>query len=123
LPAPGFANQDEESETAMNRSIMVVAAAMALGLTAQASAAVDAAKANELAKAKNCYSCHAMDKKLVGPAYKDIAAKYKGNKEAQGTLAKKVIGGGSGVWGPIPMPPNPVKEDEAKLLVEWILSM
>ncbi|MGH8629221.1 MAG: c-type cytochrome [Burkholderiales bacterium] len=107
----------------MKRSIMVVAAAMALGLTAQVNAAVDAAKANELAKAKNCYSCHAMDKKLVGPAFKDIRAKYKGTKDAQATLTKKVIGGGGGVWGPIPMPPNPVKEDEAKLLVEWILSM
>ena len=102
---------------------MVVAAAMALGVAAQASAAVDAAKANEMAKAKNCYSCHSLDKKLVGPAFKDISAKYKGNKDAHATLAKKVIAGGGGVWGPIPMPPNPVKEDEAKMLVEWILSM
>jgi cytochrome c len=61
--------------------------------------------------------------KLVGPGYKDVAAKYKGNKEATAMLVKKVIGGGSGVWGPIPMPPNPVKEDEAKLLVDWILAM
>ena len=106
----------------MKRSIMVVAAAMVLGLTAQANAA-DAAKANQLAKDKNCYSCNAMDKKLVGPALKDIGAKYKGNKEAQATLVKKIIGGGGGVWGPIPMPPNPVKEDEAKMLVEWILSL
>jgi len=107
----------------MKRSIMVVAAAMAVGLSAQVDAAVDAAKANELAKAKNCYSCHSVDKKLVGPAFKDIGAKYKGNKDAKDTLAKKVISGGGGVWGPIPMPPNPVKEDEAKLIVEWILSM
>jgi cytochrome c len=102
--------------------MILVAAAMALGLTAQSNAAVDAAKANDLAKAKNCYACHALDKKLVGPAFKDVAAKYKGNKEAQATLAKKVVAGGGGVWGPIPMPPNPVKEDEAKMLVEWILS-
>jgi cytochrome c len=107
----------------MKRSIMVVAAAIALGVAAQAGAAVDAAKANELAKAKNCYSCHSLDKKLVGPSFKDIGAKYKGNKDAQATLAKKIIAGGGGVWGPIPMPPNPVKEDEAKMLVEWILSM
>ena len=106
----------------MNRSILMVAAAMALGLSAQAGAA-DAAKANELAKAKNCFSCHSVDKKLVGPAFKDIGAKYKGAKDAQAMLAKKVISGGGGVWGPIPMPPNPVKEDEAKLMVEWILSM
>lgn len=102
---------------------MVVAAAMALGVAAQTGAAVDAAKANDLAKAKNCYSCHSLDKKLVGPSFKDIGAKYKGNKDAQAMLAKKIIGGGGGVWGPIPMPPNPVKDDEAKLLVDWILSM
>jgi cytochrome c len=106
----------------MKRSIMVAVVTAALGLATHAGAAVDAAKANELAKAKNCFSCHAMDKKLVGPSFKDVSAKYKGNKEAPATLTKKVIGGGGGVWGPIPMPPNPVKEDEAKLLVEWILT-
>jgi cytochrome c len=107
----------------MKRSILVAVVTAALGLATHAGAAVDAAKANELAKAKNCFSCHAVDKKLVGPAYKDIAAKYTGNKEATAALTKKVIAGGGGVWGPIPMPPNPVKEDEAKLLVEWILGM
>ncbi|HWQ38060.1 MAG TPA: c-type cytochrome [Burkholderiales bacterium] len=107
----------------MKRSIMVVLASAALGFAAHAGAAVDAAKANQLSKDKNCVSCHTVDKKLVGPAFKEIAAKYKGNKDAQAMLVKKVINGGGGVWGPIPMPPNPVKEDEAKLLVDWILAM
>jgi len=75
-----------------------------------------------LAKAKNCMSCHAVDKKLVGPAYKDVAAKYKGDAGAVDKLAAKVKAGGKGVWGEIPMPPNNVTPDEAKKLVTWVLS-
>ena len=76
-----------------------------------------------LATSKNCMACHAVDKKLVGPAYKDVAAKYKGDKTAADKLAAKVIKGGSGVWGAIPMPANPqVNEADAKKLVAWILS-
>ena len=75
-----------------------------------------------LAKAKNCMACHAIDKKLVGPAYKDVAAKYKGDAGAVDKLASKVKAGGKGVWGEIPMPPNNVTPDEAKKLVTWILS-
>jgi len=85
--------------------------------------AADAEKAKALAQSKNCLACHATDKKLVGPAYTEVSKKYKGNKDAEANLIKKVINGGGGVWGTIPMPPNPVKEDEAKLLVEWILSL
>ena len=78
----------------------------------------------QLAKDKNCLACHAVDKKLVGPSYKDIAAKYKGDKNAQATLVKKVREGGVGVFGQIPMPANPqVNEQEAQTLVKWILSM
>ena len=78
----------------------------------------------KLAQSKNCLACHQMDKKLVGPAYKDVAAKYKDDKDAEARLVKKVIGGGTGVWGQIPMPPNPqVSEAEAKTLVKWILAM
>ena len=81
------------------------------------------AQADEaLAKAKNCMACHAIDKKLVGPAYKDVAAKYKGDAGAVDKLASKVKAGGKGVWGEIPMPPNNVTPDEAKKLVTWILS-
>ncbi len=81
-----------------------------------------AAQADEaLAKSKNCLSCHAIDKKVVGPSYKDVAKKYTANDEAM--LAEKVIKGSKGVWGPVPMPPNPsVKPEEATKLVKWILS-
>jgi cytochrome c len=76
-----------------------------------------------LATAKNCMACHAVDKKLVGPSYKDVAAKYAGQKDAVDKLAGKVIKGGSGVWGPIPMPANAqVTPDEAKKLVTWIMT-
>ena len=77
----------------------------------------------DLAKAKNCMACHAVDKKMVGPAFKDIAAKYAGQKDAAAKLADKVIKGGTGVWGQIPMPANPqVTADEASTLVKWVLS-
>jgi cytochrome c len=107
----------------MKNSIITMAAAVTLGLAAQANAAVDAAKAQELAKSKNCFACHMVDKKLVGPGFKEIAKKYKGDGGAVGALTTKVIKGTSGVWGAIPMPPNPVSKDESKMLVEWILSL
>ena len=107
----------------MKKILMVIAAATGVALAGGANAAVDAAKAKALAQSKNCLACHAVDKKLVGPAYVEIAKKYKGNKDAGGVLIKKVINGGGGVWGTIPMPPNPVKEDESKILVDWILSL
>jgi cytochrome c len=78
----------------------------------------------DLAQKKNCMACHAIDKKLVGPAYKDVAAKYAGQKDAVDKLAQKVIKGGAGVWGPVPMPANTtITEAEAKQLVQWILSL
>jgi cytochrome c len=78
----------------------------------------------ELAKAKNCMACHAMDKKLVGPAYKDVAAKYASDKSAAGKLAKKIREGGTGVWGQVPMPANPqVSEAEAQTLAQWVLTV
>ncbi len=77
----------------------------------------------DLAKQKNCMACHAIDKKLVGPAYKDVAAKYKGDKDAPAKLAKKIREGGVGVWGQVPMPANPqVNEAEATSLAKWVLS-
>lgn len=83
-----------------------------------------AALANaDLAKAKNCMACHAISSKLVGPAYKDVAAKYAGQKDAEDKLTLKVMKGGSGVWGAVPMPANPqVTEAEARTLVKWVLS-
>ncbi len=82
------------------------------------------AQANpDLAKAKNCMACHTVSTKLVGPAFKDIAAKYAGDKAAQQKLALKIQKGGSGVWGAIPMPPNPqVSDADAALLAKWVLS-
>ena len=77
----------------------------------------------DLAKAKNCMACHAVATKLVGPAYKDVAAKYAGQKDAETKLIAKVMKGGSGVWGAIPMPANPqVSQAEAETLVKWILA-
>ena len=76
-----------------------------------------------LATAKNCLACHNIDRKVVGPAYKDVAAKYRGDKTASARLVAKVMEGGGGVWGVVKMPSNPqVSETEAKKLVAWILS-
>jgi len=78
----------------------------------------------DLAKAKNCLACHATDKKLVGPSYKDVAAKYAQDKDAVAKLAKKIREGGSGVWGQVPMPPNPqVNADEATALAKWVMTI
>ena len=101
----------------MKRSMMV-AAVFASALVSQA------AMANaDLAKAKNCMACHAVANKLVGPAYKDVAAKYAGQKDAENKLVGKIMKGGSGVWGAIPMPANPqVSEAEARTLAKWVLA-
>lgn len=88
------------------------------------SAAVPAMADQALATAKNCMACHAIDKKLVGPAYKDVAAKYAGQKDAAAKLAAKIMAGGSGVWGAIPMPANPqVNDAESKKLAAWVLGL
>ncbi|HYC47091.1 MAG TPA: c-type cytochrome [Burkholderiales bacterium] len=91
---------------------------------AAAMAAAAAAQANEkLAQASGCNTCHAPDKKVIGPAYKEIAQKYRGNKGAEAALVKKVKAGGKGVWGEVPMPPNAhVKDEDIKTLVNWILT-
>jgi len=94
--------------------------ALAAGWTIAPAAAADEA----LAKKYNCTACHALDKKMVGPAYKDVAAKYKGQADAPAKLAEKVKKGGSGVWGAVPMPPNAaVPDDDIKKLVAWVLAM
>ena len=96
----------------------IVVAIMAAGVAMAGQVQADEA----LAKAKNCMSCHAIDKKLVGPAYKDVAAKYKGDAKAPAALAAKIKAGGKGSWGEVPMPPNNVTDDEAKKLAAWVLS-
>jgi cytochrome c len=99
------------------RSTLV--AALAIG----AALATGGAQASEdLAKKHNCLACHQIDKKSVGPAYRDIAKKYKGQADAVAKLSEKVKKGGSGVWGPVPMAPNPAVPDaDIKTLVEWAL--
>lgn len=102
----------------MNRILTAIAIlASCVSVSAHAQAEL------QLATAKNCMACHAVDKKLVGPSYKDVAAKYAGQKDAADKLAGKIIKGGSGVWGPVPMPANAqVNADEAKKLATWILT-
>jgi len=97
---------------------------LALAFGAAAAALVSGAQANEaLAKKHNCFACHAVDKKVVGPAYKDVAAKYRSDPQAATKLFDKVKKGGTGVWGPVPMPPNATVPDaDIKTLVSWILS-
>jgi cytochrome c len=88
-----------------------------------AHANVDAAAAKALAAQKACLACHAADKKLVGPSYKDVAAKHKGQADALAKVAARIKSGGSGMYGPVPMPPQPtLKDDELKLLAAWILA-
>lgn len=103
----------------MTKSIMLrlAFAAAAAGIATSSFANV------ELAKKYNCTACHAPDKKMIGPAYKDVAAKYKGDATAPAKLAEKVKNGGTGVWGPIPMPPNAnVPDADIKALVDWVLA-
>ncbi|MBC3871582.1 c-type cytochrome [Undibacterium oligocarboniphilum] len=98
--------------------------ALLVGATLAVFASGSAMANADLAKAKNCMACHAVDNKVVGPAYKDVAKKYAGDKTAEAKLVEKVQKGGSGVWGAIPMPANPqVSEAEAKTLVKWVLSL
>ena len=95
-----------------------------LAMTAALTVAVPALADQALATSKNCMACHAVDKKLVGPAYKDVAAKYASDKAAVDKLATKIMKGGSGVWGPVPMPANAqVNDAEAKKLAAWVMSL
>jgi len=105
--------------------MLAAATLAALTLLSQpALAALDTAAAEAMMKKDNCATCHAIDKKILGPAYKDVAAKYRGDKDALSKLSKKVKEGGAGVWGPVPMPPNSAVSDaDIKELVTWILSL
>lgn len=83
-----------------------------------------AAASEKLAQSSGCMTCHAMDRKAIGPGYKEIAAKYRNDKGAEAKLIQKVKAGGSGVWGPAPMPPNAhVKDEDIKSMVQWILTL
>ena len=97
----------------MKRAVVVLALAAALPAYAQ----------EELAKKHNCFACHAVDKKLVGPSYQEVATKYRGDPAAEGKLFEKVKNGGQGAWGQVPMPPNSqVPDGDIRALVKWILS-
>ena len=101
------------------RTLSVLTAVLGLGAV---SSPVFANQA--LATAKNCMACHAIDKKVVGPAYKEVAAKYANDKAAVDKLAAKIVKGGGGVWGAVAMPANPqVSPAEAKQLATWVLSL
>jgi len=101
----------------MKRSLLM---GIALGALVSNAALANA----DLAKAKNCMACHSVSSKVVGPAFKDVAAKYAGQKDAEDKLTRKVLKGGSGVWGAVPMPANAqVNEAEARTLVKWVLSL
>jgi cytochrome c len=103
--------------------VALLAAAAAATLAAGAHAA-DAKAAEAFASASGCLACHTVDKKLVGPSYKDVADRYRKDKSAEAKLMQKVKAGGKGVWGDIPMPPNThVKDADIKTLVQWILSI
>jgi cytochrome c len=102
----------------MMRVLLVVLAACGLGGVAHANP--------QLAKDKNCFACHGIDKRTVAPypSYKEVAAKYAGDRDAAGRLARKIREGGVGVWGQVPMPANPqVNEQEAQVLARWVLSL
>jgi len=102
--------------------ILVYGAAVA-SVAVLAAAPARAQNVDDLLKKNACLACHAVDKKLVGPAYKEVAAKYRGQKDAEKVLAEKVKKGGVGVWGQIPMPPNAAVPDaEVNTMVKWILS-
>lgn len=93
-------------------------------LTAALLASSPAFADEALAKSKNCMACHTVEKKVVGPAYKDVAKKYAGDAKAVDMLATKITKGSTGVWGPVPMPPNgQVNEAEAKKLATWVMSL
>jgi len=98
-------------------SALAAVAAFAAPLTVHADTGL------EMAQKKNCLACHALDKKVVGPAYKDVAAKYAKDKDAVTKLAEKITKGSTGTWGAVPMPPNAVTEDEAKALAKWVLTV
>lgn len=102
----------------MNKLMMTAAAAALLALSG-------AASADQMLAQKNaCMSCHGVDKKIVGPAFKEVAKKYADDKDAQSKLVAKVKTGGKGVWGQIPMPPNPnLKQEDAEKIVAWLLSL
>ena len=100
----------------MKSLVLVMLACAGIAMTGQARASA------ELAKAKNCMACHAIDKKVLGPGFRDVAAKYAGQKGAEARLVASISKGSTGVWGPMAMPPNGVSDAEALTLAKWVLA-
>ena len=98
----------------------LLACALVAGLTFAAGV-----QANEkLAQSSGCMTCHSVDKKVIGPTYKEVASKYRADKTAEAKLVQKVKAGGKGVWGDMPMPPNAhIKDEDIKAIVSWILTL
>ncbi|WP_269449111.1 c-type cytochrome [Massilia endophytica] len=100
----------------MKTVVFVLLACASIAMSGQARASAD------LAKSKNCLGCHAIDKKVLGPAFRDVAAKYKGQKDAEAKLVASITKGSTGAWGPIAMPANGVSQAEAQTLAKWVLA-
>ena len=108
----------------MKKTMYILCAATVAVTLGSGAYAADAKSGEALAKSSGCFACHSVDKKLIGPGYKEIADKYRGNKTAEADLAKKVKEGSKGVWGDIQMPANAhVKDDDIRAIVQWILSI
>lgn len=105
------------------RSTLVALALTALASQVRAQAPASAANLSSLLSKNSCTACHAVDKKIVGPSFKDVAAKYRTDKDAATKLFTKIRQGGAGVWGSIPMPPQSAKDDEVKAIVTQILEL
>jgi cytochrome c5 len=122
--APGAAPPQQAAAQQTPAPAPAPAAAPSASTAAKAGAPLDMASGTAMMQKYGCSACHAVDKKIVGPAYQDVAAKYKGDKDAPAKLAQKVKAGGAGVWGQVPMPPNAaVPDEDVKALASWILAL
>jgi cytochrome c551/c552 len=123
VPAPSSSTAPTAA-AASAAGVTPAATTAAPSATAKASGPLDLAAGQALMQKDGCGACHALDKKIVGPAYQDVAAKYKGDAGAFAKLTQKVKAGGAGVWGPVPMPPNAqVADSDITALVSWILAL
>jgi cytochrome c len=109
----------------MNKLLITITMMMTAFAVSGNAGAADAKAAEALAQKSGCLACHSTDKKILGPSYRDVAAKYKGDKTAEAKLNEKMLKGGSGVWGSMPMPAmaSQVKEDDLKTIISWVLSL
>ena len=119
-PSKEAAMENARMENARVRNLAILGAALCWVGVQPASG--ESSDATQLLAKYNCQACHSLDKQVVGPAFKDVAAKYAGDTEAPAKLAKKIKSGGSGVWGATPMPPSNVPDADLEMLVSWILA-